>query len=269
MTTSHQIAKAETFRRLHVPGSPIVLVNVWDVASARVVAAQPSVQALATASWSVSAAAGYVDGEDMPLDEALDAVRRIVSATEMPVTVDFEKGYAPTPDGVRENVLGLIQTGAIGLNIEDSRGAEDGEVWTVEAAAARVAAVRLAARESGVPLVINARTDLLVGGGSIAEAIERGNAYLDAGADCVFVLGAPDEALGEVTNGIRGPVSVMAGAGSPPIAELDAAGVARVSFGPGPMGVAYAALGRLAMDLLDGASNPGNLSDLAFRPGVG
>lgn len=266
MPQTNQIVRAEAFRNLHQPGSPIVLVNVWDVASARVVASQPGTQALATASWSVAAAGGYADGEVTPLEEALATARRIVTATALPVSVDFEKGYAPTPEGVHNNVLRLIETGAIGLNIEDSRGSEDGELWTEDEAAARIAAVRLAAVESGVPLVINARTDLLVGGGAIADAIARGNAYLDAGADCIFVLGAPIDAMRDVTAGIRGPVSVMAGAGSPSIAELAAAGVARVSFGPGPMGVAYAALGRLVRDLTDGVSNP---PALAFRPGAG
>ncbi len=262
---AEQVAKANLFREMHQPGTPIVLVNVWDVASARVVAAQPVTRALATASWSVSAANGYEDGGGLPLDLALVAAQRIVASTELPVTVDFEKGYAATAGEVHANTLRLIETGAIGLNIEDSIGQEDRELWSLPDAAARIGAVRSAADEAGVPLVINARTDILVGGGAIASAIERGNAYLDAGADCIFVLGVEDQALREVVQGIGGPVSVMAGATSPSIAAFAAAGVARVSFGPGPMGVAYAALARLATDVFDGAPHS---PDLAYRPGM-
>ncbi len=265
MPNAGQVAKANFFREMHQPGTPIVLVNVWDVASARVVAAQPGTRALATASWSVSAANGYADGGGLPLDLALLAARRIVASTELPVTVNFEKGYAATPAEVHANTLRLIETGSIGLNIEDSIGAEDRELWSLADAASRIGAVRSAADAAGVPLVINARTDILVGGGSVVSAIERGNAYLAAGADCIFVLGVEEQALREVVDGIGGPVSVMAGATSPSIAAYAAAGVARVSFGPGPMGVAYAALARLAHDVLEGKPNP---SDLAFRPGM-
>jgi 2-methylisocitrate lyase-like PEP mutase family enzyme len=255
---------AHAFRALHQPGNPVILVNVWDVASARVVAAQPGVQALATASWSVSAAAGFEDGGAMPLDVALEAARRIVAATTLPVSVDFEKGYAATADGVYANAARLVETGAVGLNLEDSKGAEDRGLWSVAEAAERVAAVRRAADEIGNPLVINARTDTLVAGGTVAEAIARGRAYLDAGADCIFVLAAIGPHLEEIVAGIPGPVSVLAGAGAPSIRDLAAAGVARVSFGPGPMGVAYAALARLVADIA--AGNPG-AADLAYRPG--
>lgn len=257
--------KATAFRAMHQRGNPIVLFNVWDVASAHVVATQPDTRAIATASWSVCAAAGYVDGGGLPLDMALLAARRVVDAANLPVTVDFEKGYAGTAAGVRENTLRLIDTGAIGLNLEDSIGSEDGDLWSLDDAADRVAAVRAAASESGVPLVINARTDTMVGGGSVADAIVRGSAYLDAGADCIFVLGANLDNIREIVQGIPGPVSVMGGADSPTVAEFAAAGVARVSFGPGPMGVAYAALARLVNDVNSGK---GNDPDLAFRPGT-
>lgn len=265
MSRADQVTKANLFRALHKPGTPVVLINVWDVASARVVAAQPATQAVATASWSVSAATGYEDGGGLPIDVALVGARRIVAATELPVSVDFEKGYAATIRELHANTLRLVETGAIGLNIEDSIGSEEGDLWSLTDAAARIGAVRAAAQESGVPLVINARTDILAGGGTLAAAIERGNAYLAAGADCIFVLGVPDDALKEIVDGIGGPVSVLAGANSLPISSLAVAGVARVSFGPGPMGVAYAALSRLAHDVFDEqAFSP----DLAFRPGL-
>jgi 2-methylisocitrate lyase-like PEP mutase family enzyme len=265
MNAHDQATRADMLRKLHVPGDPLVVVNVWDVASARVVASQPATRALATASWSISAAMGYPDGGGMPLEVALLTARRIVESTEFPVTVDFEKGYADSPAGLRHTTRQLIETGAVGLNIEDSVGGEDRELWSIDDAAARVAAVRDAAVEAGLPLVINARTDTLVGGGTVDDAIARGRAYLDAGADCVFVLGAIGPHLDAVVQGIPGPVSALAGAGAPSIRELAAAGVARVSFGPGPMGVAYAALARLVRDLSGNAQPP---ADLAFRPGA-
>jgi 2-methylisocitrate lyase-like PEP mutase family enzyme len=265
MSSGIQATKAARLKDLHVPGDPLVVVNVWDVASARVVASHPGTRAIATASWSISAAAGYPDGGDMPLDVALLAAQRIVESTELPVTVDFEKGYAATPAELRDTIRRLIETGAVGLNIEDSLAGEDRELWSIEDASERVAAVRDAANAAGIPLVINARTDTLVGGGSVADAIARGRAYLDAGADCVFVLGAIGPHLEAIVQGIPGPVSVLAGAGAPSILELAVLGVARVSFGPGPMGVAYATLGRLVDDLANGVPPP---AELAYRPGA-
>ena len=265
MSNGIQANKAARLRELHVPGDPLVLVNVWDVASARVVVMYPGTQAIATASWSISAATGYPDGGGMPLDVALLAAERIVACTGLPVTVDFEKGYAATSAELRDTTRRLIETGAVGLNIEDSIGGGDRELWSIAEASERVAAVRDAATAAGIPLVINARTDTLVGGGSTADAIARGRAYLDAGADCIFVLGAIGPHLESIVQGIPGPVSVLAGAGAPSIPELAAAGVARISFGPGPMGVAYAALARLVDELSHGAAPP---ADLAFRPGA-
>jgi 2-methylisocitrate lyase-like PEP mutase family enzyme len=257
-----QVDKANALRALHRPGQPLILVNVWDAAGAKVVAAQSGIAAIATASWSVSEANGYRDGGQLPLDKALEVARTVVSATDLPVTVDFEKGYADSPDQVKANVLRLIGTGAVGLNIEDSIGSEDGALWSIEDQVARVAAVRAAGEESGVPLVINARTDVLIGGGSVDDAIERGRAYLAAGADCIFVIGQAGSDNATLVEGIGGPVSVMGGFGSPSIAELAAAGVSRVSLGPGSMGVAYAALRQLTRDLLGGAPFP---EDLGYR----
>ncbi|MEJ7900837.1 MAG: isocitrate lyase/phosphoenolpyruvate mutase family protein, partial [Thermomicrobiales bacterium] len=113
MSRADQVTKANQFRTLHKPGTPVVLINVWDVASARVIAAHPATRALATASWSISATTGYEDGGGMPIDVALAAARRIVAATELPVTVDFEKGYAATIRELHANTLRLVETGAI------------------------------------------------------------------------------------------------------------------------------------------------------------
>lgn len=254
-------AKAEALRDLHhQPGQPLILINVWDAASTRVVAAQPGIKAIASASWSVSAAAGFHDGGDLPLVKALEASRTIVAATDLAVTIDFEKGYAATAEELHRNTLRLIETGAVGLNLEDSQGAEDGALWSIADQMDRVRAVRAAADDSGVPLVINARTDVMVGGGSVDDAIERGRAYLAAGSDCIFVIGQQNNDIRTLVDGIGGPVSVMGGAQSASIPDLAAAGVARISLGPGSMGVAYNALSRLANDLVNGRTFPSELS---------
>lgn len=257
------VRKANRLRSLHVPGEPLLLINVWDMASARVVASNPATQALATASWSLAAAHGFDDGQNTPLDLVLRFAAQLTDAIDLPVSVDFEKGYAQNLDVLDENIRRLCQTGAVGLNIEDSIGDDDGPCMPLEEAAARIARVRESALAEGVPIVINARTDVLAGGGSPAEAIERGNAYLAAGADCVFVLGAIGPRLAEIVYGIAGPVSVLAGHGSPSLPELARIGVARVSVGPGSMGVAYAAVLELLTAVGGGGEWP---PQMQFRP---
>jgi 2-methylisocitrate lyase-like PEP mutase family enzyme len=253
-----QKEKAEALRALHVAGDPVVLVNVWDAASARVVASAPGCAAIATASWSVAAAHGYGDGEQIPLDEMIAAVGLVASAVELPVTADLERGY--TDAG--ETIALAIEAGVVGCNLEDSLA--DGSLRATVEHAARVAAARANGEELGVPVVINARADVFIHGDipegeRVAAAIERGEAYMDAGADCIFLPGLRDLAvIAELCSHF--PVSVI---GASPRAELAAAGVSRISYGPGGMGIAYAALRREAEALLGGGAPP---ADLAFRP---
>jgi 2-methylisocitrate lyase-like PEP mutase family enzyme len=253
--------RARALRALHRPGDPLVLANVWDAASARTVASVPGCRAVATASWSIAAAHGVADGERIDRDLMLAAVARIVAAVDVPVTADLEGGYGDTPADVAETVARAIAVGAVGANLED-------RLRPVAEQAAIVAAVRERADREGVPFVINARTDeFLHGGRLLDEAVRRGRAYRDAGADCVFVPGLLDPALiARLVADVDAPINVLAGAAAPPLAALAAAGVARVSFGPGPMGVAYAALRRAAESLHAGGTYP---SDLAYRPPVG
>jgi 2-methylisocitrate lyase-like PEP mutase family enzyme len=227
-------ARAELLRSLHVPGDPLIVTNVWDAATARAVAGAAGVQALATASHSISEARGVKDGEGLTVDEALDAAGTIVRAVDLPVSVDFERGYARDAAGVRENIVRLAGVGAAGLNLEDSL---DGTTMRPLAEQVeRVAAVRAGADESGVPLVLNARVDALRRGEPFAVAVERANAYLAAGGDAAFVLGLDTaELVAAAVAQIDGPVSVIAKAGSLPLAQLADLGVARVSFGPGPL----------------------------------
>jgi 2-methylisocitrate lyase-like PEP mutase family enzyme len=248
MTTAAE--KAALLRSLHVPGDPLILVNVWDAVTARVVAAAPGVQALATASHAVSHARGVEDGEGLALGQALAAARTIAGAVDLPVSVDFERGYAPDAAGVRANVARLIEAGAAGLNLEDSYGSAPGELFPIEDAALRVAAARAAGEESGVPVVINARVDALIRGGDFDEAIERGNRYLAAGADVIFLLGlGTEDEVRRAVDGIDGRVSVIADPASAPLKRLADLGVSRVSFGPGPLGLALAHLQRAATEL--------------------
>lgn len=260
-TPSERYDKAEHLRALHRPGDPLVLVNVWDAAGARVVAAAPGTKALATASHSVAAAYGLPDGEHLPFAELVALVRRVAGAAPLPLTVDMERGYGRDAAEVGERAGRIIAAGAAGCNIED--GLEEGGLRPVEEQAERLIAVREAAGAAGVPLVVNARTDALDLGLGVDEAVRRGRAYLQAGADCVFALGACSLPVVERLVGELGSVSVLASADGPSLEELAGAGVARVSMGPGPMGAAYAALRRLAEDAANRRPLP---ADLSYRP---
>jgi 2-methylisocitrate lyase-like PEP mutase family enzyme len=253
-----QAEKADALRALHVPGDPLILSNVWDAVSARIVAQTPGVRAIASASHSVSYARGVPDGEGMTVDQALESAKLIVDAVDLPVTIDFERAYAADADRVRENVGRLIETGAVGLNLEDTRVGQ--ELFSPVDAAARVAAARAAGVAAAVPIVINARADSLVRGSDWPDMISRANSYLDAGADSVFVLGlrsADDvrRALAE----IHGKVSVIAGAGFLPLRELADLGVCRVSFGPGMLGLTLSHLRDAAAQVTALGEYPGEL----------
>ena len=243
-------AKADLLLSLHVPGTPLIVTNVWDAVTARIVAAAPGVTALATASHAVSFARGVADGEGLTVDEALDAARVVVSAVDLPVSVDFERGYSADVPGLEANIARLIAAGAAGLNLEDSTGPGAGELRDAGESAERVAAVRRAADAAGVHLVINARVDALARGGSFDDAVARANSYLAAGADAAFVLGLATEKLVErAVAEIDGRVAVIARPGAVPLRRLADLGVARVSFGPGPLGLTLAHLQAAAAQL--------------------
>jgi 2-methylisocitrate lyase-like PEP mutase family enzyme len=262
-----QRGKAEELRRLHMAPELLVLVNVWDVASARVVAGTPGCRAIATASWSIAAALGRRDHEEIPREEMIAAVGRIAAAVDQPVTADLEAGYGASAAEVGETMTAAIQAGAVGCNLEDGvRG--DVPLRPLGEAVERVAATREAGERADVPLVINARTDVFLARVGSAEeqeevALERGRAYLAAGADCVFVPGLAD--LGTIERLVAGlrRVSVLAGAHGPALDELQRLGVARVSFGPGPMGVAMSSLRDAAVSLHSGGGLP---ETLGYRP---
>jgi 2-methylisocitrate lyase-like PEP mutase family enzyme len=230
--------KAEQLRRLHRGPPILVLPNAWDAVSARLFQAE-GFPAVATTSAGVAAALGYPDGGVVPPREMIEAIARIVRAVSVPLTADIEHAYGATPDAVADNVLRVIAAGAVGINIEDCvPGAPDLEPLALQAD--KITTIVKAAKTSGVPIVVNARTDVFLREVGAPEtrlgvAIERGKAFLAAGADCVFVPGViAAETIGALVHGIGGPVNVLAVQGTPKIAELESLGVARVSVGSGP-----------------------------------
>jgi 2-methylisocitrate lyase-like PEP mutase family enzyme len=236
--------KSELLRSLHIPGTPLILTNVWDAVTAKTVAAVPGVKALATASHSISFAHGVPDGEGLAVDQAIEAAQVIIDAVELPVSVDFERGYSTSPSGLERNVRRLVEAGAAGLNLEDTQG--DRTLFPIEIATARVDAVRRA----GGNIVLNARVDALARGASFEEMVERANSYLGAGADIAFVLGLSTEDLvRRALDAIDGKVSVISGATSVPLQRLAELGVSRVSFGPRTLGLTLAHLQAAAAQL--------------------
>lgn len=246
-----QIEKAMQFAALHVKGSPVVLYNAWDAGSAKAIVAGGA-KAVATSSWAVAAAQGYGDGEETPLAYVYGIARRITGTVDAPVSVDFEGGYSEDEAGLSENIARLLETGIVGINFEDRVVSGDG-LYPSERQARRIAAVRAAADRAGVPLFINARTDLFLGRGtpdpadSVDAAIERAAAYAAAGASGFFIPGLTNAALiARVCERVELPVNVMMMPGAPSVAQLGSLGVARVSYGATPYAEAMAELERAA-----------------------
>ena len=229
------------FRSLHTPGTPLVLANAWDVASARIAEAAGS-RAVATTSAGVAWSLGAPDGDAIDRDAAVAAIGRVTAAVSVPVTADIESGFGRTPDDVAETIRAVLAAGAVGVNIED--GARD-----IDEQCARLAAARSAA---GGALFLNARLDLyLRGAGDVDEAVARAEAYLGAGADGIFLPGVADPAtIGTLVAKIAAPVNILAGPGAPPVGELARLGVARVSLGSGVAEAAYTVMRRATREAL-------------------
>ena len=227
--------KFDTFAALHIPGDPVVLYNIWDVGSALAVVAAGA-RALATGSHPVGDAAGFGDGEKVPLDFALANARRIVAATDLPLSVDFEGAYSTDPDEGAANMKALGETGAVGCNFEDQVVGGEG-LHPLGLQCRRIAAARAAV---GINFFINARTDLFLkvkehDEALADEAIDRGKAFADAGASGFFVPRLGDLRLVErVVKAVPLPVNAIAYPGAPSKAEWASAGIARISHGPFP-----------------------------------
>ncbi|HEV2568992.1 isocitrate lyase/phosphoenolpyruvate mutase family protein [Sphingomonas sp.] len=244
----NQSEKARAFAALHKPGQPLILFNAWDAGSAKAIA-DAGAKAIATGSWSVAAAYGFGDGEGLPLDLAVANAARIVATVELPVTLDFEGGYAVDPSRVGENFGLALAAGVIGCNFEDRVVGGEG-LHPVHVQAARVEALRRAAERAGIPAFINARTDIFLSSkpdthdrAAADHALERARAYAGAGASGFFVPGLADEGLlARICEASPLPVNAMMFPGMPSAKRLAELGVARISHGPGPYRQAMAAL---------------------------
>jgi 2-methylisocitrate lyase-like PEP mutase family enzyme len=245
--------KAERLRALHHGPPILVLPNAWDAASARVFEAE-GFPAVATSSAGVAASLGYPDGGIVPTREMIEAVARIARAVKVPVTADIEHAYGRTPDAVADVVLRVTAAGAVGINIEDFV-PDATELEPIPLQVDKIKTIRKAAANAGVRVVINARTDVFLRAlgapdTRLGVAIDRGRAFLAAGADCVFVPGVRDrDTISELVRGIGGPINVLAVKGTPSIPDLEALGVARVSLGSGPMRASLAVVRNTAREL--------------------
>ncbi len=235
----NQTDKAIHFKSLHKKGDPLVLYNIWDAGGAKALA-EAGANASATGSWSVAAAHGFEDGEAIPLDFALQIVQRIAKTVEIPLTVDFEGGYAVEPEKITLNVGKVIKAGAVGINFEDRVVQGDG-LYSISTQVERIKAVRQAAVQENIPLFINARTDLFLASNEsehealVEQAMEREAAYAAAGADGFFVPGLTQPPLiKQIVEAANSPVNVMMRGDLNSISDIADLGVSRVSFGPGP-----------------------------------
>jgi 2-methylisocitrate lyase-like PEP mutase family enzyme len=251
--------KAQELQRLHAAPELLLVVNVWDAITARVVSDVPGTKALATASHGIAASRGYPDGEVIPRDEMIAEVGLIARQTELPVTADLEGGYGD-PGGT---VARAIDVGIVGANLEDQMKPLDASVRAVEAAVE-------AGEKAGIPFALNARTDAFLRAGDrdpeevITEAIARGKAYLEAGATSFFVPGLLDEAqltriVGEL--GER-KVTIIGIPGSISLEAAQRIGIARVSYGPWSQNTALTALAKLAEDVYAGGGLPTDVRKL-------
>lgn len=254
METAQQARKAEQLRKLHKGPRILILANAWDVISARIVE-DAGFPAVATTSAGVAAVLGYPDGQRIPQREVLEFVARIARAVSVPVTADMESGYGTSPADMAEMARALVGAGAVGLNLEDVTGDDEGSHVEIGLQTEKIAAVREASAAAGVPLVINARTDVYLMPIGPEETrfertVERLRAYRKAGADCVFAPGIRDkETIGKLLRAVDGPLNILLQPGGPSVADLEKLGVARASIGSGTMRAALGTARKFAKAL--------------------
>lgn len=243
-----QADKAHAFKQMHVKGKPVLLYNIWNTGSAKAVESAGA-KALATSSWAVAEAHGYRDGESIPFDLVEANVKAIADATDLPLTVDIEGGYGTDSDTLIHHITRIIKAGAIGVNFEDQVVGE-GSLYTLEEQVRRIEAVHKAGESAGVPIVINARTDIFIQEKDkarhkdhLSEAKERAAAYREAGAASYFIPFLNDKDLiAEICSAVALPVNAMMMDGAPDVKTLTACGVGRISFGALPYATAMAQL---------------------------
>ena len=256
MNIAAQAQKAEQLRKLHRGSRILVLANAWDVVSARIVE-ELGYPAIATTSAGVAAALGYPDGQYTSRDEMLDVVARIAAAVRVPVTADFESGYGTTVEHMADTARALVSAGAVGLNFEDVTGHDESSLVELGLQVKKIQTLREVSTALGVPLVINARTDVYLRPIGPAETrydrtVERLLAYRQAGADCVFAPGLTDrDTIARLVKAVDAPLNILANAAAPSIPELEKLGVARVSTGSGLMRAALGHVRRVAKALAE------------------
>ncbi|HZI55942.1 MAG TPA: isocitrate lyase/phosphoenolpyruvate mutase family protein [Verrucomicrobiae bacterium] len=249
--------KASRLLELHRGSSPLILINAWDAASAAIIE-HCGLPAIATSSAALANALGYADGQNLPWPEMLQAVAGICRTVQVPVTADIEAGFAPDLKGLQTSIKQIIAAGAVGVNLEDALPGHEhfGPLYPLAEQVERIQTARRAGETQGIHLVINARVDAYWQSGvspedALRNTLERGKAYLEAGADCIFVPGLrkPDH-IQTVIDSLRGvpqaALNILAGPGVPSIPELAKLGVKRVSYGSGPHRAAMGLLRRIA-----------------------
>ncbi|HUA32781.1 MAG TPA: isocitrate lyase/phosphoenolpyruvate mutase family protein [Candidatus Binataceae bacterium] len=255
MTKDAQRAKAQAFRAMHDRSRVLVLPNAWDAMSARFIE-EAGAHAIATTSAGVAFSLGYPDGEYAPREEIVNAIARITRVIDVPLSADIESGFGTTAGEVGQTVSQIIEAGAVGINLEDSTGDPAQPLYDLETAVTRVKAARAAGDATGVPLVINARTDALIAmkgerEALLAEAIRRANAFREAGADSLFPLGLNgNDEIARAVRSINGPMNLIFRPGIPTVAELAKLGVARLSLGTAITLSALSVTRRIANEVL-------------------
>ena len=247
-------AKAAAFRVLHSGREILLLPNVWDVASARLIE-ESGFKAAATSSAGIAFSLGYPDGQRISREQMLAVIARIAKAVRVPVTADVEAGYGKTPEDAGRTARAVLDAGAVGMNLEDAIGDSPSVLVELPLQLEKIRAVREMASRLRIPLVLNARTDMyLLQIGDPAErydeTVRRLSAFREAGADCVFAPGLRDApTIGRLVADLKCPINILAGPGSPSVPELSKLGVARVSLGSATMRATVGCLRRIAEEL--------------------
>lgn len=256
MNIQQQAQKAEQLRKLHHGSRILVLPNAWDVAGARVVE-ELGFPAIATTSAAIAASLGYPDGQRVSRDEMLDVVARIAKAVRVPVTADMEAGYGTTLEDMAETAKAVVAAGAVGMNLEDVTGPDESSHVDAKLQAEKIRTIRQVSASLGVPLVVNARTDIYLLPIGPAESrfertVQRLRAYHEAGADCLFAPGVRDaDTIAKLVKAVGAPLNILITTGSPSIKELQKMGVARASTGSGAARAALGLLRRIGKELLE------------------
>jgi len=255
MDIKAQAEKAEKLRKLHLGPRILALPNAWDAVSARILE-ELGFPAIATSSAAMAFSLGYPDGQRISRGEMLDAVVRITGAVRVPVTADLESGYGKTPEEIAEFTKAMAASGAVGLNFEDVTGDDETSHVEMGLQVKKIRAIRETSAALGVPVVINARTDIYLMPIGPEETrfertVERLRAYRKADADCLFAPGVCDrEIIGRLVKALGAPLNILASPGCPSLKELEELGVARVSAGSSAMRAAMGAFQQVAKDWL-------------------